>query len=336
MAESLNCQRVFFPPGEQRNFILSAKKDLRATWEDLGLIAGTGARNLIGWKNEKNSMTLAAVRRICKKKNCEMPEGIVLKSAYWYVEKGAKAGGKALVEKYGTVGGDEEYRKKKWREWWEREGKFKPSLITEPLPFKKPEFSEELAEFVGILLGDGGISEHQITITLNSVTDKEYLGFVRKLVERLFEIPMGFYSHKKSLARRIVISRTALISYLIDTIGLEKGNKVRQQVDIPQWVKENRQYSIACVRGLIDTDGCAIIHQYFSKGKKYRYVKVGFTSRSHPLLKSVGRTLSELGIGYRIMKDGFSIRIESQDSVKKYFEIVGTSNKKHEIRYKIA
>ncbi len=281
-------------------------------------------------------MSLTAVENICKQRKCGIPKNIEIKEAYWYTDKGAKAGGRAIVAKYGKVGGNEEYRKKKWREWWKNEGKWNPSKITRPLPFRKPEFSEALAEFVGIVLGDGGISNYQITVTLNSIDDGEYLKFVQKLVENLFEIPTGTYFHNGSIACRIVISRTGLISYLTQKIGLKRGNKVRQQVDIPRWIKKDKKYSIACVRGLIDTDGCVIIHRYFSKRKRYLYKKVGFKNHSCPLLKSVSNMLSDLKIEHRIMKSGRDVRIEAKKDVERYFRLVGTNNPKHLKRYKIA
>jgi len=334
MAEQLNSKRVIFPKGKQRKFLLQSKGEFFSTWRKLAEISEISVRNLSDWRKEKISMSLFAVKQICKKRKMEIPKNIIIRDAYWYLKKGAVAGGKAIVKKYGTVGGDPEYRKKKWREWWKREGKFKPSKITQALPFKKPKFSKDLAEFVGIILGDGGVNKHQVTVTLNSVTDKEYVGFVQTLIKTLFGIPVGFYSRDQSLAIRIVISRTAFVSYL-PTIGLKQGNKVRQQVDIPQWVKENRHYSVACLRGLIDTDGCIILHQYLSKGKRYCYRKIGFTSRSYPLLKSASDILLILGIKHRIMKNGWDIRIEARKDVEMYFQVVGTHNPKHEKRYKM-
>lgn len=336
MAESLNKKRAFFLKGKQREFLLQSKSELCITWIELAEICKTSPRNLNDWRNEKFSMPMYAVERICQERCVDIPKGISVKERYWYAGKGASAGGRAIIEKYGSVGGDPEYRKKRWRQWWEKEGRFKPSKITEPLLFKKPQFSKELAEFVGIMLGDGGISEHQFTVTLNSVTDKEYLKFVQNLIKKLFDVPAALYAHKQSLAIRIVISRTALVDYLTTVIGLVKGNKVRQQVDIPQWVKENKAYSIACVRGLIDTDGCTIIHRYLSKGKKYCYKKIGFTSRSYPLIQSVGDILSSLGIRHRIMKNKWDVRIEARKDVEEYFQVIGTSNPKHLKRYKVS
>ncbi|HLC95081.1 MAG TPA: hypothetical protein VJH89_01210, partial [Patescibacteria group bacterium] len=254
MAELLKSKRVFFPSNKQQEFLLQSQRHLHCTWKHLALLSKISTHHLINWRNEKNSMSLFAVKQICKHRNIEVPKCIVIKDAYWYVTESARAGGKAVIEKYGIVGGDQEHRKKKWQEWWEKEGKFKPSDILKPLPFRKPVFSKNLAEFAGIMLGDGGMSKHQFTVTLNSITDKKYSKFVHRLIKNLFEIPVGVYFNKKFLAKRIVVSRTAIISYLIGTVGLQPGNKVKQQVDIPFWIKENQQHSIACLRGLIDTD----------------------------------------------------------------------------------
>lgn len=334
MAESLKLKRVFFPKGRQGEFLLQSKESLGVSWGEIAVLSGTTVRNLSDWRNEKISMSLSALRAICRERRCPLPKSIEIRDAYWYVTKGAKAGGAAILEKYGRVGGDPGHREMKWREWWEREGKSKQLPIMTAASFRKPRHSVALAEFVGIMLGDGGMSEHQMTITLNGVTDQHYVKYVRHLIGTLFDIPTGTYSHISSLAKRIVISRTALVEYLTsDRIGLRKGNKVRQQVDIPEWVKEKRAYSIACLRGLIDTDGCVIIHQYRSKGNLYRYKKISLSNHSIPILKSASAILTSLGIGYRITKDGWNIRIEAKDDVAKYFRIVGTSNQKHRERY---
>ncbi len=333
MAELLNFKRVFFPNGKQCAFLLKSKADLECTWQELASISSVTVHTLMYWRKEKNSMSLVALKQICMKRGVKIPTEIIIKDPYWNVTNAARAGGKAVIQKYGVVGGNENNRKEKWDEWWEREGKHKGSKITRPLSFKKPRLSKELAEFVGILLGDGGISKYQVTVTLNSVTDKEYFKFVQKLIKTLFKVPVGSYSEVKSLARRIVISRSALVSYLL-TLGLKEGNKVKQQVDIPEWIKRNRQYRMACLRGLIDTDGCIILHRYRSKGSVYYYKKIGFTSRSYPLIHSVCDILSNLEIKHRITRNGYDIRIEAKEDVHKYFQLIGTNNPKHLKRYR--
>ena len=335
MVESSNSpqQRAFFPPGKQRDFLLDSKMVLGISWEELAKICGTGTRNLCDWRNEKNSMSLVAVENICTMRMCPIPDDISVRDAYWYVNKGARAGGKAVYEKHHVIGGDRDVRKAKWREWWEREGRFSKNLITNPASFKKPRPSKELAEFVGIVLGDGGISDYQITITLHRFDDAEYSQFVRKLIQKLFGVRAGTFRNKTSLADSIVISRIGIVDYLVNDFGLKRGNKVKQQVDIPGWIKQKESFRIACVRGLVDTDGSVYTHSYNSKGKRYNYKKLQYTSLSRPLLDSVCEIMREIGLNSRIRR-GSDVKLENTKDVRKYFQIVGTHNKKHSDRYK--
>ena len=105
------------------------------------------------------------------------------------------------------------------------------------------------------------------------------------------------------------------------------GNKIKQNIDIPRWVKRSRTFSIACLRGLVDTDGCVFVHKYKVNGKTYGYKKLVFTSYSKPLLCSVSKVLKNIGLTPRLsgMRD---IRIDSVENVKRYFDLVGTHNHK--------
>ena len=157
--------------------------------------------------------------------------------------------------------------------------------------------------------------------------------FFFQIIKDLFGVSPGLYSHLKSKADTIVVSRTELVEYLTQKLGLKMGNKVKQKIDVPKWIMRKRNYKTACLRGLVDTDGTVIIHKYKSKNRYYVYKKLGFTSRSFPLLKSVNNILTGLKIKNRIAKDQYDIRIEAIDDVKKYFDLVGSSNPKHLKRY---
>ncbi|TSA45755.1 hypothetical protein D4R51_01250 [bacterium] len=334
MAERCKSKRVKFPNNKQRDFLFSAKNKIGINWSEFAKILKISTRNLSDWKQEKLTLPLSAVKTICKKAGLRLPQNIKLLSPYWYAKKGARKGGLAVLKKYKIVGGDPKIRMKRWQEWWEKEGKFKKQPILDRFPIKKPPFSAKLAEFVGIVLGDGGISQRQVSITLNRETDKEYIKFVKKMIKSLFGVSPGLYSHLKSKADTIVVSRTELVDYLTQKkLGLKTGNKVKQKIDIPKWILRKKEYKIACLRGLMDTDGTVIIHKYKSNNQYYVYKKLGFTSRSFPLLKSVNNILIELKIKNRIAKDQYDIRIEAIDDVKKYFDLVGSSNPKHLKRY---
>lgn len=333
MARSFISKRVVFPCGKQKEFLLNAKKMLNLSYTDLARQLKISNRTLTDWKREKFLMSLRAVKIISKRTNRKIPKNIEIKEPFWYVYKSAKIGATACFKKYGRIGGDPEYRKKKWHEWWEKEGRFKKhSIINIAEPVKKPCFSKELAEFVGIVLGDGGVTQRQITITLHSEDDREYSKFVVNLIKKLFNVSVGTYYRKDSKAVNYNISRTKLVRFCIEKVGLKQGNKIKQQVDIPNWIKGNKLYSIACVRGLIDTDGCIFTHCYKSKGKWYRYKKLSFTSYSKPLRQSVFDILKNNGLNPRFAQRK-DVRLDCVKDVQKYFQLINSHNPKHLKKY---
>jgi len=269
----------------------------------------------------------------CKQTHIKPPSNIVLQDRYWYVHKGAHKGGFATLKKYGVIGGNQQHRKRCWYKWWELKGKYKTHAIHAPKPFRKPRHSEELAEFVGIMLGDGGISQYQITVTLHSQDDKKYGIFVNSLIQKLFDVPVGEYRSKKDLTISYVVSRTALVGFCIEELGLKQGDKVRQQVDVPLWIKRNKKYSIACVRGLIDTDGSVFTHRYKVGGTWYSYKKLSFTNHSKPLLSFVYDVCKKRGLHPRLARSK-DVRIDSVESMNRYFQIIGSHNPKHLKRYR--
>ena len=187
--------------------------------------------------------------------------------------------------------------------------------------------SKELAEFIGIMLGDGGLpGTHQITITLNRKTDREYFNFIVALLKKLFSVDCSVRYRKKGLGIDIVVSSTSLVDFLVES-GLTTGSKVRNQASVPDWIDAEQDYRISCLRGLMDTDGGLYRHQYLVAGKKYEYLKLCFTNYSRPLLKFVHRTLEILGVKASLKSNHVSVY--SKESVKRYFEIVGSSNPKH-------
>ncbi|MBM4467703.1 MAG: hypothetical protein FJ014_19490 [Chloroflexi bacterium] len=60
-----------------------------------------------------------------------------------------------------------------------------------------PEKSPLLAEFIGIMLGDGSITDHQVTVTLNKTDDAEYANFIRELIGGLFGIASSIHIDKE-------------------------------------------------------------------------------------------------------------------------------------------
>ena len=323
--------RVSFPKGKQTKFI--NKIIAKISIKEAARLCDLSERTIRDWRREKFLVDIKALRKLCHRVHISFPSGVKIRDRYWYVAQGASMGAIAVLKKYGYIGGDPEYRKKKWREWWKQKGKNRGIFINTPKPIRKPHFSKELAEFVGIVLGDGGITQRQVVITLHSEDDREYGKFISSLVKRLFNTPVSIHYDKKYLAADFVISRSELVRFCVERLGLKKGNKVKQQVDVPEWIKKNQNYAIACVRGLIDTDGSVFNHRYKVNGKIYSYKKLSFTNFSEPLRQSVFNILRNIGLNPRLAQRK-DVRIDSIHDMRKYFQLIGSHNPKYWKKYR--
>lgn len=195
-----------------------------------------------------------------------------------------------------------------------------------------PRFGPKLAEFIGIVLGDGGVQKRQIVITLHKEDDKAYAHYVEQLIRRLFKVQPSLIPRRGKNAVDIILSRVAVVEFLTKQ-GMLVGNKVRQQVDVPKWIKGSKVLETACVRGLFDTDGCFYVDRHIIKGKVYLNCGMNFTNRSLPLLSFFKRMLIERGY-HPTQRTKFSIFLRRESEILHYIKDVGTSNEKVIRRFK--
>ena len=327
-------KKVFFKDNNQSLFLSELQNQLNYSNDQIASLLGICTRTWRDWKRGKFQVGSGHLEILCKKASIPIPENIILLDKYWYVHKGAKLGGQAIMKKCGRVGGDSELRLQKWHKWWSKNKHNADNLrpgLSHPKHVSLPTPSELLAEFFGIMIGDGGMSRNQIMITLHSEDDLEYSKFVSGMILELFGVSPGVTFRKNAKALTLFVSRVNLVRYLA-TLGLKIGDKLKQNLDIPNWITDTDQYAIKCIRGLFDTDGCTFTHSYIVNGKRYAYKKVSFTSASENLISSVYQILRNFGFNPRVNKFR-EVRLESQADVKRYFELVNSSNPKHLKKY---
>jgi LAGLIDADG-like domain len=331
MAKVFKDKRVIFHSGKQKEFLEYVGGSL--TTSEMARISNCSERTVRDWRREKFSMPLTAVRALSARTHVSIPKDIHVHDAYAHTSRAGKMGIVAVTAKYGRIPCDEKYRKEQWHLWWESTGKFEKNSIFESKTIHKPRRSVELAEFIGIMMGDGGISDYQIAVTLHHIDDLEYAVFVAQLIKKLFKVTPRIYHSPTKSVNNIVVSRKKLVQYL-HGLGLPIGNKVEQQFDIPEWIKRDRKLAIACLRGLVDTDGSIFTHRYQVKGVWYSYKKLSFTSASKPLQQSVHTLLCKFGFHSRIA--GTNVCLDRVADMKRYFSIIGSHNPKHLRRYESA
>lgn len=308
--------RVFFEVGKQREFLEKVKDRTTLGWSEMAELCGICRRSLTDWKREKLHASLRAVKNLERLSGVRALHIKKIEPEHWQIatREMARRGGLSYKRKYGNPGTVEGRRR----------GGFKRLKISYPRK------SAKLAEFVGIMLGDGGVTQRQISITLHSDDDREYAEFIVNLIGDLFQVKPGVCRRRDRKSISLQVSRVNLVEFFMK-IGFRRGNKIKQRVDLPPWIKRRKRLRVACLRGLIDTDGSVFTHRYKVNGKRYSYKKLCFTSYSRPLLESAGQLLFGLGFAPKFRENDLYLYNESE--VKRYFREIGTHNPKHWRRF---
>lgn len=197
--------------------------------------------------------------------------------------------------------------------------------------------SKDLAEFYGIMLGDGNltkiksykIANYQIRIVGDSRNDKTYLlEYVKPLIERLFKIRVATFKSKDKNALNLVVTGRNLVEFF-ESKGFKPGDKIRNLLDIPSWIKVNNEFLRCCLRGLYDTDGSAY------KLTNQNSYQILFTNYNPVLLNAVREGLLSLDIGVSKISRGRDITITKKSELRKFLKEVGFSNVKHLDKIKV-
>lgn len=183
-----------------------------------------------------------------------------------------------------------------------------------------PDQSIQLAEFLGIMLGDGHISHFQTIVTLGT-KELPYVRYVQELMQELFKVKATI-SIKRSGYRDVYIGSTLITKWLKEQ-GLVE-NKVAAQVGVPEWIMSDKKYMKAFARGFFDTDG-SVYNLRFG-------IQISLTNRSAPLLIALQDMLRKLG--YRVSEaSAYKVYITRREDVERFFKEVAPANLKHRHRF---
>lgn len=248
---------------------------------------------------------------------------------WWHSQDAGRAGGKIYVAKYGAPGTQQSRKSGGIASYNKRSGDENDIYARNQI--NKPLNSYDLAEFIGLMIGDGSIGPYQISITLDGKTDVEYSEYVVSVINSLFGVAPQYRQRINKNCIIIEVSSINLVAFLTHK-GLPLGDKLRNGLCIPGWIKKDESYSRACLRGIFDTDGSIFQETHTIKNRKYSYCRMSFVSASCPLLGDINALLNCLNIKSKI-RGNRAVCIESFEEIQKYFIIVGSSNPKHNRRF---
>jgi len=180
--------------------------------------------------------------------------------------------------------------------------------------------TRSLAEFIGVMLGDGHLTSSQVAVTLGN-KELDYVNYISSLITKLFNVipkilirPRGYY---------VVYFGSVKVVRWLKSNGLV-FNKVKEQVKAPDWIFRKEFLMEGFLKGFFDTDG-SVYRLRFG-------VQLAFTNRSLPLLEDIYNCLSLLN--YHPSKISRSqVYVTRKKCVLKFLKHVSPANIKHRQRF---
>jgi len=172
----------------------------------------------------------------------------------------------------------------------------------------------DLAELIGVVLGDGHIERFPRTESLTIACNSNNLGFINRyarLITKLFHKPPYIAKVNQSgSCTRIRIYQKQISRRL----GIPTGNRSEREISIPRWILKNRNFLLRYLRGLYEAEGSFCVHK-----PTYTY-KFLFSNRNESLLRNVYKGLKILGFHPHISK--YKIQISKKEEVYKIKDLI--------------
>src|SRR3989338_8078820 len=197
----------------------------------------------------------------------------------------------------------------------------------------KTKLTSELAEFIGIMSGDGYMNHYSnghyyIEIAGHSENELEYhKDHIASLVEALFDIKptLVFKKGQNTLCSRISSKR---IFNILEDLEFPKGKK--NNLSVPSWITTNKEFFRSFIKGIYDTDGSMILR---TRGQH----SISLGLKNQEVILEIKHFLEQMHyfIAYNecLQKDkrGFSskifcIRINQKKLIKQFKDQIGSSN----------
>ena len=312
-------------------FLKTKTSQKNASLNKLASLFNVNKRTLINWKRGKTTMPEYVFKRLVKLSRLESHNfSFKILPEFWHIKKAGRKGAYARMKLYGNIGTPEGRKKGGLASIITH--KKNNTLFNNIKSIKRPQKSERLAELLGILFGDGHLSAYQASITTNAKTDKEHAIFTQKLIAELFRIKVSLKLRKKMSVVDIIASSRRLVKFL-NRAGMPIGDKIKNNLTVPSWIKQKKIYKKAFIRGLFDTDGCIYLDKHRIKSKQYKHLGWAITSYASKLVIDVLDILKDLGFSPTNRATQKSVYLRRQEEIHNYFKKIKTNNPKHGNRF---
>jgi len=191
--------------------------------------------------------------------------------------------------------------------------------------------NSKVAEFVGILLGDGSISkrtnnkgQNRIKISFDS-REKQYIGYVSDLVENIFGLKPILKYRKNENTADLFLFKKECLNKILD-LGVKLSPK-RNNALIPGDFVGNA-LELDVLRGYFDTDGSVVI----TNNNGVIYPRLEMKVCPSPMQKQFSEILRRRGFRFGFYNCGNGekrIQMNGKKQLEKWTKRIGFHNSKH-------
>lgn len=194
--------------------------------------------------------------------------------------------------------------------------------------------NKNLAEIVGILIGDGYIyrknRKYQIGFCGNPKTDIELFEKLKELIFKVWNKKVNFKVRAGGL--RLVFNSKEICNFLIDDLRIPHGEGKCEKVLIPEIIARDWNLSKYTIRGIMDTDGTIFVSK---KPGVDKYPTMEITTTSAKLAEQLRNIL--IGQDFRVgnirkslsklsARIAYRVPLYGKENVKKWLDKIGFSN----------
>jgi intein/homing endonuclease len=128
-----------------------------------------------------------------------------------------------------------------------------------PVAYAKLPHDGDLAEYIGVVLGDGNIEKFPRTERITITGDAKKMGFVMRyemLTKKLFNKKPTISKAKSSNGVRVSLYQR----FISKRLGIPTGDKTNLAYKLPTWIRANKGFLVRFLRGLFEAEGSFCIH----------------------------------------------------------------------------
>lgn len=172
----------------------------------------------------------------------------------------------------------------------------------------------DLAELIGVVLGDGHIRKFPRTEELSVFSNSNNPGFITRyarLIECIFDKKPALTKHHGNCTRIRLYQKEVQ-----SRLGIPYSPRGKLQITVPRWILKKEKYIVRYLRGLYEAEGSHCVHVPTGTYKLF------FSNRNQTMLNNVFRLLKKLGFHPHTSLNNHCIQLSRKQEVYKALELL--------------